>query len=84
MMATIRMILWSLTCVAMGAARRPSFLHTNASIFGERCALVPTAPDSLPTAATSRALFKRANPRPNSSYISAILNPNVVGSACIP
>jgi len=40
--------------VAMGAGRTPSFLQTKASTFGERCALVPTAPLSLPTDTTSR------------------------------
>ena len=73
-----------MTCVAMGAGRRPSFPHTNASTRGDRCALVPTAPESFPTATDSRTASSRRCARPNSSYISAIFSPNVVGSAWMP
>jgi hypothetical protein len=68
----------------MGAGVKPSFLQTNASTRGERCALVPTAPESFPTATTSRTVSKRRSARPNSSCISAIFKPNVVGSPWMP
>ncbi len=40
--------------------------------------------ESLPTRTVSRAAFKRRSTRPNSSNISAIFRPNVVGSAWMP
>ena len=48
------------------------------------CAYVPTAPEILPTAMVSRARSSRSSARPNSSYISAIFSPNVIGSAWTP
>ena len=72
------------TCVAIGAGLRPSLRQTNDSIFGERWALVPTAPESLPMATRGLRVSSRSSARPNSSYISAILRPNVVGSALMP
>ncbi len=68
----------------MLAGRSPSFLHTYASTFGDKCACVPTAPEIFPTAMTSRARRRRSSARPNSSYINAIFRPNVVGSAWTP
>ena len=45
---------------------------------------MPTAPESLPTATTSRTCRNRDNARENSSCISANLSPKVVGSPWIP
>ena len=72
------------TCVAIGAGLSPSLRQTYASIFGDRCALVPTAPDSLPMATRGLRVSSRSSARPNSSYIRAILRPKVVGSALMP
>ena len=72
------------TCVAIGAGLRPSLRQTNDSTFGDRWALVPTAPDSLPMATRGLSVSSLSSARPNSSYIRAILRPNVVGSALMP
>ena len=45
---------------------------------------MPTAPDSLPTAITSRARVRRATSRVSSAYHSASFRPKVIGSACTP
>jgi len=44
-----------MTWVAIGAGRKPSCEQTESSILEGRCALVPTAPLSLPTATNCRA-----------------------------
>ena len=54
------------------------------SIAGDRCAKVPTAPESLPTAIPSRARSSRALARASSSAQTISFQPNVVGSAWIP
>src|SRR2546422_813038 len=51
---------------------------------GSTCAKFPTAPDSLPTATTSRARRNRSRLRPASTYHTATFRPNVVGSAWTP
>ena len=45
---------------------------------------MPTAPEILPTATTSRARRTRSRSRCSSAYHSASLRPNVIGSACTP
>ena len=54
------------------------------SMDGSRCANVPTAPETFPTAMTARALFKRSRSRCSSANQSASFRPNVIGSACTP
>ena len=54
-------------CDEAGAAWRLSFAITASSISGDRCAKVPTAPDSLPTRIVSAASLKRASWRATSS-----------------
>ena len=71
-------------CVEIFAGFSPSFVQTYFSTNGSRCACVPTAPESWPTRTISRAASNRASARPNSSTISAILRPNVIGSAWMP
>ena len=71
------------TCVD-GTGVRPRRLHTYSSIAGSTLLYVPTAPESFPTAITSRADTRRRRSRRSWSAHSAILAPNVVGSAWMP
>ena len=72
------------TCVAAGSGSRPSDVSTSSSSSGLRCACVPTAPESFPTATDARARFSRSIERPSSSYQTNTFRPNVIGSACTP
>ena len=74
---------WTI-CVERMAGRSPSRAQTSSSTCGSRCARVPTAPLSLPTAMRGRISTSRSRTRPNSSYISAIFRPKVRGSAWMP
>ena len=65
-------------------AVRPSRSHTYCSTDGSTFEYVPTAPESLPTAITSRARRSRSMSRRTCSAQSASLTPNVVGSAWMP
>ena len=73
-----------MTCVETGAAFSPRRAQTRSSTSGSRCANAPTAPLILPTATASRALSSRARLRRISSYQSAKVRPNEVGSAWTP
>ena len=65
-----------------GAGRGCS--HTYCSTNGSTFEYVPTAPESLPTAITSRARRSRSTSRRTCSAQSASFTPNVVGSAWMP
>ena len=72
------------TCVAAGSKPIPSRAHTASSTAGGRWANVPTAPEILPTAASSSARASRTPWRRISSANTSSFRPNVVGSACTP
>ena len=72
------------TCVAAGSKPMPSRAQTASSTAGGRCANVPTAPEILPTAASSSARASRTPWRRISSANTSSLSPKVVGSACTP
>ena len=71
------------TCVA-GTGRSPSRSHTYCSTSGSTFEYVPTAPDSFPTAMTSRARSRRSRSRRTCIAHNASFTPNVVGSAWMP
>ncbi len=74
---------WTI-CVDTGAGESPSERRATSSIRGERCANVPTAPESFPCAITARARSTRALARDSSSAQTSSFHPKVVGSAWMP
>ena len=67
-----------------GSTASPRVAQTCSSTSGGTLAWVPTAPEILPTAISSRARSRRCTLRRISSTHSRSLKPKVIGSACTP
>src|SRR5450756_467355 len=72
-----RWTIWVLT----GSASSPRSARTSASRSGARRLYVPTGPEILPVAMSSKARARRARSRASSNAQPASLSPSVVGSA---